>query len=40
MYNNKEYSNTPRGAQNKQLLALTQSELPWTPADNLGNGLF
>ena len=35
-YNNKmaqKYSNTPRGAQDKQLLALTQSELPWTPAD-------
>ena len=25
--------NTPRGAQDKQPLALTQSELPWTPAD-------
>ena len=26
-----KYSNTPRGAQDKQLLALTRSELPWTP---------
>ena len=33
MYNDTKYSNTPRGAQDKQLLALTQSELPWTPAD-------
>ena len=24
---------TPRGAQDKQLLALTRCELPWTPAD-------
>ena len=33
MYNDTKYSNTPRGAQDKQLLALTRSELPWTPAD-------
>ena len=31
MYNDTKYSNTPRGAQDKQLLALTRSELPWTP---------
>ena len=30
MYNDTKYSNTPRGAQDKQLLALTRSELPWT----------
>ena len=32
MYNDTKYSNTPRGAQDKQLLALTRSELPWTSA--------
>ena len=30
MYNDTKYSNTPRGAQDKQPLALTHSELPWT----------
>ena len=33
MNNDTKYSNTPRGRKVNNRFALTQSELPWTPAD-------
>ena len=33
MNNDTKYLNTPRGRKVNNCFALTQSELPWTPAD-------